>query len=77
MEKTEQLKSILTELDNKELTKHQAHDLICVLCDLRAEAEQLILSGVSKSVNCDHNYPPVNGWNIHQPQHCSNCGKDL
>jgi len=31
MEKTEQLKSILTDLDNRELTKHQAHDLICVL----------------------------------------------
>jgi len=27
----EQLKSILTDLDNRELTKHQAHDLICVL----------------------------------------------
>lgn len=31
MENTEQLKSILTDLDNRELTKHQAHDLICVL----------------------------------------------
>ena len=31
MEKTEQLKSILTDLDNREITKHQAHDLICVL----------------------------------------------
>jgi hypothetical protein len=42
MEKTEQLKSILTDLDNRELTKHQAHDLICVLFS------------VSKSVNCEH-----------------------
>jgi len=28
-------------------------------------------------VECDHNYPSENGWSIHQPQHCSNCGKDL
>jgi len=31
MEKTQQLKGILTDLDNKELTKHQAHFLICDL----------------------------------------------
>lgn len=32
--KSESLKSILTDLDNKELTKHQAHELICTLLDV-------------------------------------------
>jgi len=41
MEKTEQLKSILTDLDNKELTKHQAHDLICVLFSVSQQRELL------------------------------------
>ena len=41
MEKTEQLKSILTDLDNRELTKHQAHDLICVLFSVVWQSEQL------------------------------------
>ena len=44
MEKTEQLKSILTDLDNRELTKHQAHDLICVLFSVVGQSEQLICS---------------------------------
>ena len=39
--------------------------------------QQLNIPVVSKSVTCDHNYPHVQGWSIHQPSHCSNCGKDL
>lgn len=31
----EQLQSILTDLDNKAITKHQAYDLILVLFDVR------------------------------------------
>ena len=34
MKKTEQLKGILTDLDNKKITKHQAHELICVLFEV-------------------------------------------
>lgn len=31
MDELEQLKSILSDLENKEITKHQAHHLICIL----------------------------------------------
>jgi hypothetical protein len=37
----EQLQSILTDLDNKAITKHQAYDLILVLFDVRRRSEQL------------------------------------
>ena len=45
--------------------------------DFLSGAKILPIAVVSKSVTCDHNYPHVNGWSIHQPSHCSNCGKDL
>ena len=34
-----QLQSILTDLDNKEITKHQAYDLILVLFDVSESVE--------------------------------------
>jgi hypothetical protein len=37
----EQLQSILTDLDNKAITKHQAYDLILVLFDVVWRSEQL------------------------------------
>ena len=37
----EQLQSILTDLDNKVITKHQAYDLILVLFDVSGQSEQL------------------------------------
>jgi len=37
-----QLQSILTDLDNKAITKHQAYDLILVLFDVSNRREQLI-----------------------------------
>ena len=36
---SEQLQSILTDLDNKEITKHQAYDLILVLFDVVEQSE--------------------------------------
>lgn len=38
----EQLQSILTDLDNKAITKHQAYDLILVLFDVSRRSEQLV-----------------------------------
>lgn len=38
----EQLQSILTDLDNKAITKHQAYDLILVLFDVVGRSEQLV-----------------------------------
>ena len=38
----EQLQSILTDLDNKAITKHQAYDLILVLFDVVGQSEQLL-----------------------------------
>jgi len=35
----EQLKSILTDLENKAITKHQAYDLILVLFDVVEQSE--------------------------------------
>ena len=63
MEKTEQLKSILTDLDNKELTKHQAHNLICVLFSVVGQSEQL----------CTCKNPKINDmrWS------CDKCDKDF
>ena len=63
MEKIEQLKSILTDLDNKELTKHQAHDLICVLFS------------VSKSFVCGCDKPNISwyGTDDNKQYFCFNC----
>jgi len=36
----EQLKSILTDLENKAITKHQAYDLILVLFDVVEQSER-------------------------------------
>jgi hypothetical protein len=51
----EQLQSILTDLDNKAITKHQAYDLILVLFDvsnsLPDKAKALLK--VAKCPNCD------------------------
>ena len=43
----EQLQSILTDLDNKAITKHQAYDLILALFDVVGQSEQLV---------CEHKY---------------------
>ena len=42
-----QLQSILTDLDNKAITKYQAYDLILVLFDVVGQSEQLV---------CEHKY---------------------
>jgi hypothetical protein len=65
MEKTEQLKSILTDLDNRELTKHQAHDLICVLFS------------VSKSFYCECDEPLEIQYEVGLTIYCENCGKNV
>ena len=68
MEKTEQLKSILTDLDNRELTKHQAHDLICVLFSVVGQSEQLKPNG-SYYTECKC------GNMVHaRDKNCKNCG---
>ena len=69
----------LTEIGKKrfEFTCEPDEDLKVFLDGAEQLFKLLRLPVVSKSVTCDHNYPHVSGWSIHQPSHCSNCGKDL
>ena len=59
----EQLQSILTDLDNKAITKHQAYDLILVLFDVSKRSEQLMCE------DCNQHEKMV-GWKI-----CDECYK--
>ena len=64
----EQLQSILTDLDNKAITKHQAYDLILVLFDVVGRSEQL---------NCDHEWKveAFDCYGMPYEQYCEHCGK--
>ena len=50
-------------------------ELTTALDEVLKAVKNVDVGSVVKS--CDHDYPPEDGWNIHQPQHCSNCDKDL
>ena len=60
----EQLQSILTDLDNKAITKHQAYDLILVLFDVSK----------AKHTFCKCIQPMFNGGFSNGKYHCVNCG---
>lgn len=64
----EQLQSILTDLDNKAITKHQAYDLILVLFDVVGRSEQL---------NCDHEWKveAFDCYGMPYERYCEHCGK--
>lgn len=64
----EQLQSILTDLDNKAITKHQAYDLILVLFDVVGRSEQL---------NCDHEWKveAFDCYGMPYERYCVHCGK--
>ncbi len=48
-----QLQSILTDLENKAITKHQAYDLILVLFDVSVELPELCSQCFRRNVNND------------------------
>ena len=60
----EKLQSILTDLENKEITKHQAYDLILSLFDVVEQGEQL-------TCQCDE---PADNAYPNGTIFCENCG---
>jgi hypothetical protein len=63
----EQLQSILTDLDNKAITKHQAYDLILVLFDVSRRSEQL----------CQHSWVKHPSHPKIGAMVCLKCGSEL
>jgi regulator of replication initiation timing len=57
-----ELQSILIDLENKAITKHQAYELILILFDVSGQSEQLV---------CDSYYAN----NLSMQKECLNCGK--
>ena len=47
------------------------------LLEVKSEFNNIDISPSEKGEGCDHNFPPISGWNAHQPQRCFNCGEDF
>jgi hypothetical protein len=72
MEKTEQLKSILTDLDNRELTKHQAHELICILFNVgNCADDKLTQCMIGRDAECNHQKCPITEKDMENGKYCT------